>query len=408
MLRAWLEDNMSAAEVMSVMAVFVGAVLIFLVFRRVIARVVVKHLLNCETCHSDDINRQTRIYHKIGLIFSLISVIVLALYLPDLPGMVARIMILSASSLLIAVIAWLISNLLDLFNMRYSSRENNNHSIKGYVQTGKIVVFLCAILLIMATLADKSPLIILSSLGAAAAIILLLFQHTLLSLVANIQVSSSDAIRIGDWVEIPRIGISGVVTDLALHTTTILNWDNTQSRVPTKYFITEHFTNWQPMFSSGGRRIRQTFLVDQKSVIFVSDNTVHFFRYLSACAGIEDATTLPKQTSNLGWFRRYIKSWLQQRSDIRQDMYLMVRTLSPGPEGLPVEIYCFTSHVTWVEFEEVQSDILEHVLSMARFFHLRIYQKPSGADIAEYDGEMFCTEDEFSSEKNKEQDNVKR
>ncbi len=138
--------------------------------------------------------------------------------------------------------------------------------LKGYVQIGKIVVSSIATILVIATLSNKSPGIIISSLGAIAAVLMLVFQHTLISLVANIQVSSSHVIQIGDWIEMPVANISGEVTDIALHTITVRNWDNTLSQVPTKNFITETYTNWQPMFSSGGRRIKRSFLLTNRAL----------------------------------------------------------------------------------------------------------------------------------------------
>ena len=382
MLQEWLTHNMNIQELVAVATIFIGGGLIFLFFNFFISRIIVKRLVGCESCHSDDINKKTQIYNKIALMFSLITIIMLALYLPHIPVLVGKVTVLSGTSALIAVVSWFFTNLLDLMNTRYLARQrSNNHSIKGYVQIGKIIIFLGALILIIATLADKSPLIILSSLGAAAAVILLLFQHTLISLVANIQVSSSDAIQLGDWVEIPHLNINGIVTDLALHTTTIKNWDNTLSRLPTKYFITEHYTNWQPMFTSGGRRIKRAFLIDQKTVTFINDEIMASLSRLHEHYPVKeevfsvDDNSLP--CNNLGLFRKYIKNYLIHRGDIRMDMLCMVRQLPPGPEGLPIEIYCFTAQVGWEEHEEIQSEIFEFIISVARYFHLRIYQRPS-------------------------------
>lgn len=385
MFKEWLAQHMTIIEMASVVAIFISGGLTFLIFNLFISRIIVKNIVGCESCHSDDINKRTQAYNKIALIFSLITIIMLALYLPNIPALIEKVIVLSGTCALIAVVSWFFSNLLDVFNTRYLARQKeNSHSIKGYVQIGKIITFLGALILIIATLADKSPLIILSSLGAAAAVILLLFQHTLISLVANIQVSSSDAIQLGDWVEIPHLNINGIVTDLALHTTTIKNWDNTLSRLPTKYFITEHYTNWQPMFSSGGRRIKRAFLIDQKTVAFINDDIMASLNRLSDGVQIPEMAypfdTEMQCSSNLGFFRKYIKQYLINRGDIRQDMLCMVRQLPPGPEGLPIEIYCFTAPVGWEAHEEIQSEIFEFVISIARYFHLRIYQRPSDND----------------------------
>ncbi|MGL4724091.1 MAG: mechanosensitive ion channel family protein [Scandinavium sp.] len=382
MLQEWLSHSMGVAEGMAVAGMIIGGGLTFLGFNFFISRIIIRRLVGCEDCQSDDINKKTRAYYKIALIFSLLVIILLALYLPNIPPLISKVSVLSSTSLLIAFVSWFCSDLLDLLNNRYNTRqENGNHSIKGYVQIGKIIVFLAALILIVATLADKSPLIILSSLGAAAAVILLLFQHTLISLVANIQVSSSDAIQLGDWVEIPHLDINGVVTDLALHTTTIKNWDNTLSRLPTKYFITEHYTNWQPMFSSGGRRIKRAFYIDQKTIRFINDEIVASLKKLPVMTEIAQPLLLPRAeeslNSNLALFRKYIKHYLMSRGDIRMDMLCMIRQMPAGPEGLPVEIYCFTSQVGWEAYEETQAEIFEFVVSVSHYFHLKIYQRPS-------------------------------
>ncbi len=389
MLQEWFSHIMGIKEAVAVMCIFILGGLTFLTFNFCVSRMIIRHVVGCEDCHSDDINRKTRAYNKIASISALIVMIMLALYLPYVPRLVARVIILGGSCVLIAVVAWFLSNFLDLLNERYLSRKHNNtHSIKGYIQIGKLVVFMAALILIVATLVDKSPLIILSSLGAAAAAILLLFQHTLISLVANVQVSSSAAIQLGDWVEIPHLNINGVVTDLALHTTTIKNWDNTLSMVPTKYFITEHYTNWQPMFSSGGRRIKRAFFIDQRTVSFIDEAIVASLSHLQDITGhpkifIPDNKRHPF-ISNLNLFRKYIKNYLIDRGDIRTDMFCMVRQLSPKAEGLPIEIYCFTSLVGWEEHEEIQSEIFEFIISVARYFHLKIYQRPSDNHFQPY------------------------
>lgn len=394
----WLSAGMKTTEAMSVAAVFVAAGMTFFLFNFFISRVVVARIIGCQTCQSDEINKKIRVYNKVSLIAALIVMLVMTLYLPHIPLLLEKSLTLSITILLIAIIAWFLLNVLDMLSSNYVTRSSRkNHSIKGYVQIGKIIISVCAIIMIIATLANKSPLIILSSFGAAAAVILLLFQHTLISLVANIQVSSTDAIQLGDWVELPHLGISGTVTELALHTTTIQNWDNTLSRVPTKYFITEHFTNWQPMFASGGRRIKRSFFVDQRSLKFTDAALVQSVNSLPAelkHPGVKDFQSAGcTHNTNLGVFRHYIEEYLRNRSDIRKDMLVMVRQLSPGPEGLPVEIYCFTSKVGWAEHEIIQSEIFEFILTVARYFQLEIYQKPSGEDIRKVYDSAFALSD---------------
>ena len=385
MFYEWFSHNMSLAESLSIAGIFCGGALVFIIFKFFISRLIVRKVMGCASCHSDDINKKTRVYNKIALIAGLLTALILTNYLPYVPNAVMKVMIPMNTSLLIATVAWFILNFLDTVYSNYSLRaRTSNLSIKGYMQLAKIVVFSSSLVLIVASLADKSPFIILSSLGAAAAIILFLFQHTLISLVANLQVSSSNAIRLGDWVEIPHLNIDGIVTDLALHTTTVQNWDNTVSSVPTKTFITEHFTNWQPMFSSGGRRIKRSIFIDQQSLRFVDKEIAASLDTLSNLTTLDffefDETKV--LISNLTIFREFVTNYLKSRPDIRQDMTIMVRQGAPCSEGLPVEIYCFTSKVSWIEHETIQAEIVEFLIPITHYFFLRIYQKPSGEDVA--------------------------
>lgn len=300
-------------------------------------------------------------------------------------------------SILFVIYATLfINEVLDAINKTYSLRKRHkNHSIKGYTQVAKISIAFIALILIIATLFNKSPAIIISGLGAVAAVIMFIFQHTLISLVANIQITSSEVIKLGDWLEIPQSNISGEVVDMALHTITIQNWDNTLSRVPTKNFLTETYTNWQPMFASGGRRIKRSFKIDQLCIEFANNEMLDRLRGLSheryqylvnyltsKMVVLSDEQLIHHGITNLALFRKYLSGYLSQRYDICQDMYLLVRQLDPSAEGIPLEIYCFTSNVFLVEYEETQSEIFEYVLATAKYFNLRIYQRPSGKDVS--------------------------
>ncbi len=258
----------------------------------------------------------------------------------------------------------------------------------------QIFIHIIAAIMILAVMSNKSPAIIISSLGAVAAVLMLVFQHTLLSLVANIQLSSNDVLQLGDWIEMPDKNLSGEVTDIALHTITIRNWDNTISRIPTKNFLTETYTNWQAMFSSGARRIMRSTTIDQHSVKFLTQETLAPMLALRGTneplaklidgrdpMGVPDSWFMDNGLTNLTLFRHYLMAWLADRPDIIKDMYIVVRTLKPTPSGIPLEIYCFTSSVLWMEYENTQSAIFEYITAVAGQFSLRLYQHPAGHDF---------------------------
>lgn len=321
-------------------------------------------------------------------------------FVPGLPEQVTVVTLNIASALIVLSLAMALSNLLDMANEVYQRRPDAaTRPIKGYLQVLKIVVYAVAVLLMIAAMLDRSPLILLSGLGALAAVLMLIFQDTILSLVASVQIASNDIVRVGDWVEMPQLNADGDVVDIALHTIKIQNWDRTITTIPTKRFISDSFKNWRGMQESGGRRIKRSLFLDQTSVRFLSaDELRHLSQlvllsdYLSAKQqeiaqwnqtlaerGKEPANT--RRITNLGTFRAYVENYLRQHPRVHQDMTQIVRHLNPTPEGLPIEVYCFTNTVEWVPYEAIQSDIFDHLLSILPEFGLRVFQQPSGADM---------------------------
>lgn len=319
---------------------------------------------------------------------------------PGLPEVLVAVVRNVCGAFIVLTLALAISAFLNLVNAVYQRRpEAASRPIKGYLQVIKIALFAVATILIIATLLDRSPVILLSGLGALAAVLMLVFQDTLLSLVASVQISSSDMVRVGDWIEMPQLNADGDVIDIALHTVKVQNWDKTITTIPTKRLITESFKNWRGMRESGGRRIKRSLYLDQNSVHFLTAKErarLHRFflldDYLSAKErelqewnaqlaewGQEPVNT--RRVTNIGTFRAYVDRYLRNHPGINQDMTLMVRQLAPGAEGLPLEIYCFTNTVAWVGYEGIQSDIFDHLLAILPEFGLRVFQSPSGADL---------------------------
>lgn len=280
---------------------------------------------------------------------------------------------------------------------------NRTQTLKGTVQLINIVLNVAAAIIIIATLIDRSPIIVLSGMGAMSAVLMLVFKDTILSVTAGVLISSNDMLRVGDWVEMPQAGANGGVIEIALHTVKIQNWDKTITTVPTWKFVSESYKNWRGMFESGGRRIMRSVRIDASTVRFVSEdeiaklNKIHFLRdylqektnevtqanqslskELGELAKIE---TNQVRISNLALFRAYALAYLRSRSDIHKDMFLMVRQLESGPDGIPVEVYCFSTITAWVDYEGVQGDIFDHLFAILPELGLRLYQHPSGADL---------------------------
>src|SRR5690606_28610850 len=250
-----------------------------------------------------------------------------------------------------------------------------------------------------ATLAGVKLLHLLTGLGAATAVLMLVFQDTLLSLVASVQISGDGRVRIGDWIEMPSQNADGDVIDIALHTVTVQNWDKTVTTIPTKKLISESFKNWRGMQEAGGRRIKRALYLDQSSVRFLEPEErqrlgrfVLLREYLAQKerelaewnAGLGEDAQLPvnaRRITNLGTFRAYVERYLRRHPGVHQDMTLLVRQLQPGADGIPLEIYCFTNDTRWAVYEGIQSDIFDHLLAILPEFGLRVFQQPGGADF---------------------------
>lgn len=271
--------------------------------------------------------------------------------------------------------------------------------LKGFVQLMQIVVWILGGIMIVAAILDRSPVLLLSGFGAMTAVLLLIFKDTILSLVASVQIAAQDMVRVGDWIEMPQYGADGDVIDVQLHTIKVQNWDKTIVTVPTHKLVSESLKNWRGMSQAGGRRIKRSLYIDISSIRFLDDDEVENFRRLALLvdyiddkideladynAGLEyevDADVNHRRLTNVGTFRAYAFNYLKNHPKIRNDMTLLVRQLDPGPEGLPIQVYCFTNTTAWAAYEGIQSDIFDHLLAIVPEFGLKIFQKPAGSDL---------------------------
>nr|WP_303705160.1 mechanosensitive ion channel family protein [Brevundimonas naejangsanensis] len=307
-----------------------------------------------------------------------------------------------AGAFMIVAVAVGIGAALDMANAIYArSPRAHRRSIKGYLQVLKIVIYAVATILVIAALMDRSPLLLLSGLGALAAVLMLVFKDTILSLVASVQLNSNDMLRVGDWIEMPQVNADGDVIDIALHTVKVQNWDKTVTTIPTWRMINESYKNWRGMQESGGRRIKRALLIDQTSARFLTeaerdrmrrflliddylaDKAVEMADWNAKLVAAGRDPVNMRRSTNIGAFRAYVQNYLENHPRIRQDMTLLVRQLQPTETGLPLEIYAFTATVAWAEYEAIQGDIFDHLLAILPEFGLRLFQSPSGADFSQ-------------------------
>lgn len=264
--------------------------------------------------------------------------------------------------------------------------------MRGIFQAVKLAMFCVATILVASQIVNKSPVIILSTLGAMATVLLLVFRDSILGLVSGIQINLSDLLRKGDWIEIERHHADGSVIDITLTSVKVRNWDNTVSVIPAYDLITNSFRNWRGMQESGGRRIKRSLFIDQQSIRFLTPEEIEKFMKIDVLrpyleqklseigegSGVSENVTVTKlngrHLTNIGTFRAYCTAYLRSRKTIAQNMTLMTRQLAPTPTGLPLEIYAFANTVEWIEYENIQSDIFDFLIASLPEFGLSLYQ----------------------------------
>ncbi|TNJ36188.1 mechanosensitive ion channel family protein [Prosthecochloris vibrioformis] len=272
--------------------------------------------------------------------------------------------------------------------------------LKSFIQVLKTVIFTIGSVIVVAKLLGKSPIVFFSGIGAFTAVIILIFKDSILGFVAGIQLSTNNLVRVGDWIEMPKYGADGDVVDISLVTVSVQNWDKTISTIPAYALISEGFKNWRGMSDAGGRRITRSINIDMQSVRFCDEEMLGELEriqllkpYLESRQSEIDEynathdvdTAMPvngRRLTNLGTFRAYLVAYLRNHPKINPEMTFLIRHLQPTEHGIPVQIYVFSNDIVWANYEAIQADIMDHVLSILPYFGLRVFQDPSGGDIA--------------------------
>lgn len=296
------------------------------------------------------------------------------LFEQELTGIVQRLVTAYVLAVVLSTVGAILSALHDIYVL--TGREKKN-PLKGYVQVANLTLFLVGSIVIFGIILDKSPWALLSGLGAATAVLLLVFRDTILSFVASIQIAANDTLRVGDWVSMPKYDADGDVVDIALHAVSIQNWDKSITSIPTHRFLDESFRNWRGMFSSGGRRIKRAVFVDQRKVRFATQADRDQWAELP---GLSLAELSETRLTNMGAYRLYASRFIAEHPARHEGMTMLVRALAPTPEGLPMEVYLFSREQRWAEYEAIQANIVEHLLAAMPSFDLEPFQHPTGGD----------------------------
>jgi len=394
-VEGWFGQNPIYDGLISSALLLVFAGLFFFAIRLAISRGIRRLIRKTET-HWDDALYDAGFFYRLTLVVPILVVRQGLDFIPHLPESAHSLLARIAMALAIVVAVQVAIALLNAAGTIYRTTAGaSRHSIKGYLQIGQILVVGVGVVLTLAVLMDRSPLVFLGGMGAMTAVLMLVFKDTILGFVASVQIATNDMLRVGDWIEMPSAGADGDVLDIALYTAKVQNWDKTITTIPTYMLIQESFRNWRGMSESGGRRIKRSLWFDVNTIRFLEKDEIRRFSGYALLREYIEAKTAELETynaqsgldplikadtrrlTNIGTLRAYIERYLQSHPKIHQDMTLLVRQLQPTSDGLPVEIYCFTTTTDWNAYEAIQADIFDHVLALLPEFGLRVFQNES-------------------------------
>lgn len=393
-----IEINHTNSLVIIFGIIFLTAIIVHLILHRLVLRTFEKRAQASSHLWLQIIT-QNKLFHRLAFTLQGIIVNVQAVLWLQKGSDAAQILTTVAQLWVMLYALLSFFSLLDvIFNLSQKLSFSSHLPLKGIFQGVKLVSAILVGILMISLLLGQSPAILISGLGAMAAVLMLVFKDPILGLVAGIQLSANDMLKLGDWLEMPKYGADGAVTDIGLTTVKVRNWDNTITTIPTWSLVSDSFKNWSGMSASGGRRIKRSINIDTTSVHFLDDQEQQRLiqarllkpymdsRYQEINQwnqqhGSGESVLNQRRMTNVGTFRAYLNEYLRNHPQIRKDMTLMVRQLAPDNNGLPIEIYAFTNTVVWAEYESIQADIFDHIFAVVDEFGLRIHQSPTGNDI---------------------------
>lgn len=380
---------------------FLTAIMVVLVFVvQYLTRVILQTILNRVSRYSRAVFlkhlSERRFPHYLAMIipFSLVkgSIPIIFDQFPRLMTLLDKLV----DIFLIFYVIWLVMAMINAFTDTLRSKPSlKDKPLDSYAQVVKIALYFIGFIVLFSILTGKDPTTILAGLGAASAILMLIFKDSILGFVASLQVSANDMVRIGDWITMPKYGADGDVIQITLTTVKVKNFDKTITTIPPYSLVSDSFQNWRGMQDTGGRRLKRSVFVKQSTIRFVSDEELAEMAtiglvsdYIQSRSEEIDAynqkrgvdKSLPingRNLTNMGLYRQYIKNYLSSHPDIHKELLLIVRQLQPTSKGLPLELYFFTATTVWVRYEDIVSDVFDHVTAAAKYFHLELYEDVS-------------------------------
>lgn len=400
-LQYGLDENV--ASFIAIMMVLSVVVFIVLLVHQLSKNILLKGLdvlVNRSKNQWDDILVKHKVFSKLlRLIPGIAAYVITPVLIEGYDGLVQLILsitLIYMTTISVLVIDAILNSALDIYSTFEVAKEIH---IKGVVQVIKIFLYFIGIIVILSILLNKTPLYLLSGLGAMTAVLMLVFKDPILGFVAGIHLTANKMVANGDWVEIPKYKIDGEVLEVTLATVKIRNWDNTISMLPTQSLISNNIKNWRGMLESGGRRIKRSIYIDINTIRFCDEAMIKRFEDIQYLSGYikqkqNDLSSYNysmnvnlqnpvngRKLTNVGTFRAYIYHYLKNHPMVNQELTLLVRQLAPTEHGLPIEIYVFCKDKVWVNYEAIQSDIFDHIFAILSEFKLGVYQAPSGNDM---------------------------
>jgi len=384
--------NLASAEtvfelfILALATLFIS-ILLYYVSKKYLLKVIHKFIHKTKNSWDD-------IFLKIGFFEQLIYIIPpliilfsLKFYPQNISSAVSNLIEFWIAIVVIKTVDKFLSGILEIYSAYDISKEK---PIKGYIQLIKMAVYIIGTIIAICVLFGIPLVGVLSGLGAFAAVLMIIFRDTILSFVASVQITANDLFKVGDWIEAPNFGADGEVIDIALHSVKVQNWDKTIVTIPTYKFMDNSFKNWRGMSQSGGRRIKRAIFIDSNSIKFCSPELLEklanieilndYIEEKSKVVDTSDKITLnARKLTNIGTFREYVKRYLLKNPNIdSKNFTFLVRQLQPTSKGIPLEVYAFSNKNKWAEYEDIQSDIFDHLLVALKEFDLKLYQEPSG------------------------------
>jgi len=401
LINEWLNTWDVPQAYLGVLTIAVSVILLFVIclFIHYIVKhqilVFVQRIIEKSKNKVDDLIFEHHVFARFALLTPFIVLLTLAPAFSEQGSFFHHVLTTFAKIAISFQAARVLSALLNVIKSVFQSKAQERYlPLNSSIQVVKLVIYLVATILAISFVVDRSPLYLLSGLGALTAVLLLVFQDTIKGLVASIQISANKMVAPGDWIEIPKFGADGDVLEIGLSTVKVRNFDRTITTVPTYALISDSFKNWRDMYNSGGRRIKRSITIDISTIKFfdteevkalikidlLSDYLSQKNQEISAQAKQTELQVNNRQLTNVGTFRAYIELYLKQHPQVNTEMTCMVRQLPATATGLPLELYFFSREQDWIKYESIQSDIFDHLYAAASLFDIKVFQHPSGAD----------------------------